>query len=68
MNERVLVTGADGFVGRYVCRRLIASGLTPIAGLRDSRAWPELQREVAGLTEVSLLGDLSANPGLVYAN
>lgn len=64
MNERVLVTGADGFVGRYVCRRLIASGLTPIAGLRDSRAWPELQREVAGLTEVSLLGDLSANPGL----
>jgi nucleoside-diphosphate-sugar epimerase len=64
MNERVLVTGANGFVGRYVCRKLIASGFSPIAGIRDLRVWPELQQAITGLNEVSLLGDLSANPKL----
>ena len=64
MNERVLVTGSNGFVGRYVCRKLIASGFTPVAGVRDPKVWPELQRAVPGLTEVSSLGDLGANPDL----
>ena len=59
MNERVLVTGADGFLGRFVCRKLIASGFIPLAGVRDRRNWPELQQAVPGLSEVSLLGDLS---------
>ncbi len=64
MNERVLVTGSNGFVGKYVCHKLLASGFTPVAGVRDPRVWPELQRAVPGLTEVSLLGDLGANPDL----
>src|ERR1039458_232890 len=64
MNERVLVTGANGFVGRYVCRKLIASGFSPVAGVRDLRAWPELQQAIPGLNEVSLLGDLGTNPKL----
>jgi nucleoside-diphosphate-sugar epimerase len=64
MNERVLVTGADGFVGRYVCRNLIASGLVPVAGIRKPDIWPELQQAVPGLNEVSYLGDLGANPDL----
>ncbi len=64
MSERVLVTGADGFVGRYVCRKLIASEYIPIAGVRTLQLWPELQRVVPGLSEYSLLGDLSENQNL----
>lgn len=64
MSERVLVTGADGFVGRYVCRKLIASGYLPLAGVRTLQMWPELQRVVPGMRECSLLGDLSEDPGL----
>jgi nucleoside-diphosphate-sugar epimerase len=64
MNERVLVTGANGFVGRYVCRKLIASGFSPVAGVRDLRIWPELRQAIPELNEVSLLGDLSVNPNL----
>jgi nucleoside-diphosphate-sugar epimerase len=64
MNERILVTGANGFVGRSVCRKLIASGSVPIAGIRDLNIWPELQQAVPGLNQVSLLGDLGADPNL----
>jgi nucleoside-diphosphate-sugar epimerase len=64
MNERVLVTGADGFVGRYVCRKLIESGYCLRAGVRTSGSIPDLQRAVPGLSDPSLLGDLGANPEL----
>jgi nucleoside-diphosphate-sugar epimerase len=64
MNERVLVTGADGFVGRYVCRKLIESGYSLRAGVRTIESIPDLQRAVPGLGDSSLLGDLGANPEL----
>ncbi len=64
MTERVLVTGADGFIGRYVCRRLIEAGYIPQAGVRDLAKWPELQRAVPGLGDFSHLGDLSASQNL----
>lgn len=34
--ERVLVTGASGFVGRYVVRELVARGYQPVCLVRDA--------------------------------
>jgi UDP-glucose 4-epimerase len=67
MTERVLVTGADGFVGRAVCRKLLESGYTPVAGLRNADRWPALQAATPGLSEFAVLGDLGANPNLSAA-
>ncbi len=64
MNERVLVTGADGFIGRHVCRKLIALGYFPLAGIRTLKMWPELQRVVPGLNEYFLLGNLGEDQNL----
>ncbi len=64
MTERVLVTGAGGFVGRHTCRRLIQAGYIAVAGIRDLAQWPELQRAAPGLSDFSLLGDLSADQNL----
>src|SRR5580693_6640408 len=64
MNERVLVTGADGFLGGYVCRKLIESGYSLRAGVRNAESIPDMQRAVPGLSDSSLLGDLGASPEL----
>ena len=63
MTDQVLVTGADGFVGRIVCRRLQDAGYTP-RGLWDGELWPALQAATPGLSQFAVLGDLGANPDL----
>jgi len=62
--SKVLVTGADGFVGRAVCRGLIKSGYTPRAGLWNAELWAALQAAVPGVSEFAVIGDLGANPNL----
>jgi nucleoside-diphosphate-sugar epimerase len=62
--KRVLVTGANGFVGKAVCRRLLGAGYTPRAGLRNASLWPALKAATPGLDEFATIGDLGANPDL----
>ena len=61
---KVLVTGADGFVGKALCRRLLQGGYALRAGLWNSALWPALQAVTPGLSEFAILGDLGANPNL----
>src|SRR5471030_695226 len=61
---RILVTGANGFVGRVLCRRLLDAGYVPRAGLRSRTSWPELQAATPGLSEFAVIGDLGAGANL----
>lgn len=62
--SRVLVTGANGFAGRVLCRALLQANSTPIAGLHSTASWSRLQTSVPGLAEHAVIGDLGANPNL----
>jgi len=54
-NKVVLVTGASGFVGTYVCQRLIAEGARVRALVRRPEAVPEVER----LGAETVLGDIT---------
>ncbi len=54
----VLVTGANGFVGRVVCARLAEAGYTAVAGLRNRQQWPIMREAVPAIRSYRILGDL----------
>jgi len=58
--ERVLVTGAAGYVGREVVRRLLASG-KKVTGLARNRANPECDSIRADLADAPSLARALAN-------
>lgn len=54
--RRVLVTGANGFIGRHLCRHLLESGWEVKGAVRRPDALQELPAGVTGI----LVGELSA--------
>lgn len=55
MNERVLVTGATGFVGTVLCEVLAAAGYRVRAAVRTQRQLP------ASIHECAVIGDIGPN-------
>lgn len=55
MNRAVLVTGASGFIGRALCRHLVAAGATVKGTIRSKDRIPALEYGVAPI----VTGDLS---------
>ena len=62
--DRVLVTGATGFVGRNIVRRLLAKGITPVCLVRSAERLRGQHRDVSPDRLVSVVGSLSDRDAL----
>jgi nucleoside-diphosphate-sugar epimerase len=65
--SKILVTGATGFLGREVCRTLLESGHTPIAGLRSLDRYRTSRDSIPGIADFRILGDLSSESSVIDA-
>jgi len=54
--KTILVTGANGFVGRHLCRRLADDGLVVLAGARRPEAANALPRHIKTVSQPDLDG------------
>jgi len=60
-STRVLVTGASGFIGRSVCRRLVGQGFAVRACVHRGKD-PALFEDAQGPIEIACRGDIAENP------
>lgn len=58
---RVLVTGASGFIGSYLCNFLSNNGMEVIASCRNRKKLERSDIDYAGLIELDVLSDLVSN-------
>ncbi len=62
--ERVMLTGATGFVGGYVLKKLVSCGYVPVCVVRDPDKLAARADSFAGAEIVSVRGDLSSHAAL----
>ena len=67
MSRRALITGATGFIGQRLARRLLADGWTVHALLRGASPLPEMvAHPYAGLTDDVVSAVAAARPDIVF--
>ncbi len=62
----ILVTGASGYLGSHILKRLVAAG-NPVRALVRNRAWAEAEGRLAGLNVEWTEGDVTKPETLVEA-
>jgi len=65
--QKVLVTGATGFVGRYIVRELLARGYTAVCLARDPNKLRQVVPEASPSQLVAIKGDLHDHDALARA-
>ncbi len=58
--QRVLLTGATGFVGGYVLKKLVSSGYVPVCVVRDPEKFAARAELYPGAEIVSVRGDITS--------
>lgn len=65
--QRVLLTGASGFVGGYVLKKLVSSGYVPVCLVRDADKFASRVELFASAEIVTVRGDLFSKSALRQA-
>ena len=60
--KEICVTGAGGFVGKVLCRKLVQNGHDVCVALHHGEEWTKLREEIPGVKRCLVIGDLGRLP------